>query len=296
MMMAENAPTQLLANWIGRHAAPTAIGWLEQKRLELAKDASGRVLLLAISMAPRRMGRQDLVLSEDDRAAAERARVGWRPGGWTVDEAARILLLLSASHGPEPVAERLRSLAVTSDVGELIAIYRGLPLYPAQPTLTALAAEGLRTSMRTVFEAVAHNNPFPAEQFSEGAWNHMVLKALFIESSLQPIQGLDRRWNPALTRTLCDYAHERWAASRPVAAELWRGVGRFADDAAIGDLARVLQTGSPTEREAAALALSESDHASAAKLLAGERDLAAGVRAGHITWASLQGVPAPSIE
>jgi hypothetical protein len=287
MTMAENTPAQLLATWIGRQAAPAANSWLEQKRAELARESSGRALSLAISMAPRRMGKLDLALSDDDRVAADRARAGWMPIGWAVDEAARILLLLIATQGPEPFAERLRSLAATSDVGELIAIYRGLPLYPAQPTLTALAAEGLRTSMRTVFEAVAHKNPFPAEQFSEGAWNHMVLKALFIESSLQPIQGLDRRWNPALARTLCDYAHERWAAGRPVAAELWRGVGRFADDAAIGDLARVLQTGSAIEREAAALALSESDHADAAKLLAGEPDLAAGVRAGRINWTSL---------
>lgn len=289
--MSENTPAQLLATWIGRQASPVANSWLEQKRLELAKDASGRALSLAISMALRRMGKAELVLSNDDRAAAERTRAGWTPIGWTVDEAARILLLLSATQGAQPFAERLRSLAVTSDVGELIAIYRGLPLYPDQPTLTALAAEGLRTSMRTVFEAVAHHNPFPSEQFSEGAWNHMVLKALFIESSLQPIQGLDRRWNPALARTLCDYAHERWAASRPVAAELWRGVGRFADDAAVADLARVLQTGSAIEREAAALALSECDHAGAANLLAGEPDLAAGVRAGRIGWASLQRAP-----
>jgi hypothetical protein len=42
-----------------------------------------------------------------------------------------------------------------------------LPLYPDPTRLTALAAEGLRTAMRTVLdlEAVAQYNPFPAEQF-----------------------------------------------------------------------------------------------------------------------------------
>jgi hypothetical protein len=288
MIMAEDTPAQLLVAWISRQVTPSALVWLEQKRSDLAKDPSDRALGLAISMTPRRVDKQDLELSEADTTAADRARPGWKPIGWTIDQAARILLLLSAAEGSKPFADRLRALIVTSDVGEQIAIYRGLPLYPAQPALTALASEGLRTSMRTVFEAVAHHNPFPAEQFSELAWNHMVLKALFIESTLDPIEGLDRRWNPALAKTLRDYAHERWAASRPVAAELWRGVGRFSDDASIDDLARVLRTGSTIERAAAALALSESNHPTAARLLADEPDLVAGVRAGRVSWGSLQ--------
>ena len=40
---------------------------------------------------------------------------------------------------------------------------------------------------------------------------------------------------------LRDYAHERWAAGRPVAPELWRCVGPFAEGAALDDLARVLR-------------------------------------------------------
>jgi hypothetical protein len=288
--MADGAPAELLKSWIARHAAPAAMAWLEQKRAEVAIDAPGRALGPAISMTPRRVGKSDLDLSADDCAAAARARPGWTPIGLSVDRAARILLLLSAAQRPEPFAERLKALVATSDVGELVAIYSGLPLYPDPASLTPLASDGLRTAMRTVFEAVAHHNPFPAEQFSQTAWNHMVLKALFIESPLHPIQGLDRRWNLELARILCDYAHERWAAGRPVTPQLWRGVGRFADDAAIADLARVLETGSAIEQSAAALALSESEQPAAARLLAGRPDLAADIRAGRIDWASLEAV------
>ena len=148
--------------------------------------------------------------------------------------------------------------------------------------------------MRNVFEAVAHHNPFPAEQLPQTAWNQMVLKTLFIGSVLHPIAGLDRRWNEPLARMLIDYAHERWAASRPVAAELWRGVGRFADPATVADLTRVLITGDGIEQRAAALALSECSLPAAAAALAQRPDFADAISAGRITWDDIRDDNAPS--
>jgi hypothetical protein len=115
----------------------------------------------------------------------------------------------------------------------------------------------------------------------------MILKALFVGSALQPIEGLECHWNPDLSRMLCDYAHERWAAGRPVSYELWRGVGVHADRAAIDDLARVLKGGAPIERQAAALALGESPLAEAARILERDNALAAAVRSGLISWGGL---------
>jgi hypothetical protein len=141
--------------------------------------------------------------------------------------------------------------------------------------------------MRAVFEAVAHRNPFPKEQFAENRWNHMVLKALFVGSTLHPIQGLDERANPPLARMLSDYAHERWAAGRPVSPELWRCVGPHADAEALADLQRVLATGSTVERQAAALALHACPDAKAKELLAAAPDLAAAIEDGRLSWQSL---------
>jgi hypothetical protein len=138
--------------------------------------------------------------------------------------------------------------------------------------------------MRPVFEAVAHQNPFPAENFPQSAWNHMVLKTLFIDSVLHPIIGLDDRWNDELAGILVNYAHERWAAHRPVMPEVWRGVGAFADAAAIADLARVLVEGDPLEQKAAALALTASADPTATEALVRRRDLADAGAAGEITW------------
>jgi hypothetical protein len=142
--------------------------------------------------------------------------------------------------------------------------------------------------MRAVFEAVAHRSPNPKEQFAQNRWNHMVLKALFVGSPLHPIQGLDARANPPLARMLCDYAHERWAAGRPVSPELWRCVGPYADAEALGDLQRVLATGDAAERNAAALALAACPAAKAKELLGQAPDLAAAVAQGVLSWDNLR--------
>lgn len=63
----------------------------------------------------------------------------------------------------------------------------------------------------------------------------MILKALFVGSTLAPIVGLRDRANPELARILVDYAQERWAAGRPVTEELWISVRPFKDDPAIAD-------------------------------------------------------------
>jgi hypothetical protein len=140
--------------------------------------------------------------------------------------------------------------------------------------------------MKVVFEAVAHRNPYPAEQLSEAAWNQMVLKALFVGSALDPIVGLDARANAALARMLLDYAHERWSARRPVSPELWRCIGPFAAGQAIADLGRVLDTGSPPERAAAVLALRSASDPEARQLLDRHAALRDVVAARGVDWKS----------
>ena len=246
---------ELLHSWLTRQLTGDAAAWLSDALDTLQSDASDRTFYKLFGFVPRKIGKDDLSLSDEDLAAADAARPGWNPSGWSVDQTARLLLLLKSKSDPQELFARSEQLFITADVGELGARYRGLPLYP-EPTLYAKRGpEGLRTNIKSVFEAVAHRNPFPREQFSEDEWNQMVLKALFIESPLWPMQGLDERSNPTLARMLVDFAHERWAAGRTVPPELWRCVGPHADEAAIADLSKVLAEGSENEKQAAALAL-----------------------------------------
>jgi hypothetical protein len=271
---------KLLRDWLLRQLGPERGAWLDAQIAALTKDSSDAALEIALGMVPRKLGKAELALTDADLAAADQAIPGWDPRGWNVTDAARILLLSGLAAGGKPFAERFRALCRTADVAELTTLYRGLPLYPDPASLEEQVGEGLRSNMRGVFDAIAH--------FDQHRWNHMVLKALFIGSPLAPIQGLDERANPELARIMCDFAHERWAAGRPVPFEIWRCVGPFAEGGAIDDLARVLSSGESIERRAAALALAASPDRRAAQLLAEVPALAADISRTQLTWASVQ--------
>ena len=225
------SPKELLGQWVVAQAGNQA-EWVIQSINTIAKGGPEKDLHIFLGLAPRRLGKADLALSEADLTAADAAHPGWAPEGWSIDGAARVLALLSGARN-RAFSERFKDLRRTADMAELIAFYRGLPLYPDPETLDFEVGEGLRSNIKAVFEAIAHNNPYPRDHFDEHRWNHMILKALFVDSRLSPILGLEDRANPELARILVDYAQERWAAGRPVTEELWISVRPFRDDPAI---------------------------------------------------------------
>ncbi|PTQ13040.1 hypothetical protein CLG96_02555 [Sphingomonas oleivorans] len=222
--MSVTTPKLLLGRWIARQAAPDAAQWLEDHAAAIGEDRPDATidhdLAMILARMPRRFGRDDLFLDAVDLAEADAACPGWSPAGLSLDGAARIYVLLALP--AEGFAARFRRLRQGADLGELVALFRGLPLYPDPHGLEAEAAEGLRTNMRAIFEAIAHNSPYPAPIFDQHRWNHMVLKALFVGSALAPIQGLEARANKELAVILRDYVRERRAAGRPLPPDLWR--------------------------------------------------------------------------
>jgi hypothetical protein len=284
-------PETVLQHWLDRRLDAAGAQWLRECVASLAGGGTDRDLFRSVSLVARKLGKAPLELDMAEIAMAEEARPGWDPSPLTVDEAARMRLLLAAATDSDTDSDtfvrRLDQLCATADVDELVAFYRGLPLYPDAPRHRLRAAEGVRTNMRVVFEAVALHNPYAAEQLPEEAWNQMVLKALFVGSLLWPIVGLDRRANATLARMLGDYAHERWSAGRPVSPELWRCVGPFASGALLADLARVLDTGTPAERAAAVLALRHAPGPEARRLLDHHAALRDAVAAHDVDWKSV---------
>ena len=186
-------PSELLGKWLEARLPESAQDWLSGGIKRGRSGIADRELYLLMSLGLRHVGKAPLAPTDTELQAAAATRPGWNPRDWTLDQAARIYLICASTSDGAQTSQRLDRLCSAADVGELVAFYRGLPLYPDQPRYVLRAAEGVRSNMRVVFEAVAHRNPYPAEQFAEAAWNQLVLKALFVGSQLAPIVGLDAR-------------------------------------------------------------------------------------------------------
>jgi len=282
------AARSTLREWVFNRLDVPARAWLADQLATLQTDSSDRTLYLAFGSIPRRLGKAALAPAVEDLALAQRLVPGWMPGTWSLADAGRILVLSGLDGTPEQLSNRFRALCQTADVSESVSLYRGLVLYRSPAALEPQVAEGLRTNIRSVFEAIAHDNPYPREFFDQHRWNHMVLKALFIDSRLAPVQGLDERANDELARIMLDFAHERWAAGRPVPHEIWRCVGPFARDAVLKDLGRALASDEPLERRAAALALAVSPDPAAADFLGSVPALASDITNGRLSWESME--------
>lgn len=279
-------PAELLDAWLAERLDPPALDWIRAKVAAARKKGVESGFFLAMGAAPRKVGHAGLALSATDLARAAKARPGFQPGHWTIDQAARALLVLALPpQDPDAFVRTLDRLFTDGDLGELVALYQALPLLPHPEAHRERAAEGVRTNMKVVFEAVALRNPYPAEQLDEAPFNQLVLKCLFLGSPLFLVHGVDKRANRPLAHMLCDYAHERWSAGRAVSPELWRPVGRVAGDSEIPDLRRVLETGTEDERLAVALAC--RDNPNTAELLSAYPDLVRRVTEEHLTWEKL---------
>ncbi|GAB3810792.1 EboA domain-containing protein [Pontibacter rugosus] len=283
------ATRTFLLNILERNATTKGLQWLRQKtELISADSATSKDFYLAFSAAPRFVGKELLQLTPHDIEKANTIRPGFNPNQWNTAQTARTLLILSLPYKDgEAFRKQLETLFNTADMGELVALYAALPLLPHPELFRERAAEGFRTNMGDVFEAVALDNPYPADYMHEDAWNNMVLKTLFVGKPVFRIYGIEKRRNAKLARILSDYAHERWAAGRPVSPELWRPIGPFIDEVILEDIKKLFSQPNELEQEAAALACAQSNSVQAKELLNSHPQLKARIENGEITWSMI---------
>jgi hypothetical protein len=278
---------EVLEGWLSTRLDDSAKEWLTTQS---AKVASGdrRTLFLAFGLVPRKTGKGDLRLNADELAEASRARAGWHPHNWSVDQAARSLLVLTWPHErAEDLTSVLDPLFNAGEVRELVALFSALPLYPFPEAHRARCEEGIRTNIRAVLLAITYDNPYPAEVLGDNSWNQLVLKALFNDVSLSGLHGVDDRHNASLVEMLLDFAEERHAAGRLVPLDLWRPIGPCLTDRARQKLEVLLTTGEAYQQKAAYLALRGVGGDDAKTLRSRFPELEQQVESGVVTWEKL---------
>lgn len=266
-MIGSMTPRDLLREWLaGRLEAP-ARAWLDDSAARLAANPDDAAVFSLFSSALRHTGKRPLSPTPVEAAMADALVPGWDPSDWTLDEAGRIYLLLALAPGRDS-ARLMDAIMVTADLGEAVALLKALPLLPDPLLHLPRAREGARSNAKSNFEAVALRNPYPALHFDETAWNQLVSKAIFVDSPLQSIQGLDRRANRNLNRLLMDLVAERRAAGRPIAPLLYRCLAPCAGDPELELIESALPSVSASDAGSILAALARNDSAGAQRVRA----------------------------
>lgn len=279
-----SSATSFLEKIINEHVTEKEQTWFKQQQEKFSKKPQFVTLVQVFNTSSRFIRKDTIQLSEEQLIEADAIRIGLQLNRWNLLEVVRVYFLIQLPHEDEAQFKRdLNRLYETSDLDQQVAFYKALPLLPHPDQLIGRATEGIRTNITDVFDAIALNNPFPSDFLNQDAWNQMVLKAVFMGRPLYLIHDAGTRMNADLADILIDFAHERWAAHRPVTPELWRFVGPYLTTSQLPDIQRVL-SGSPLEKEAGVLACSQGPLTSADNPLEEYPNIKNRIRTGELNW------------
>ncbi|WP_240410059.1 EboA domain-containing protein [Flavisolibacter nicotianae] len=276
----------MLADIIRQNVSADVWQWMEERTVSFTTAQFNT----AFALLPRKTGKAIVRFTDEQDRSLQSARPGFVIRGWTIDRLARVWLLLQLDASEkESYFQTIENLFPAAEMQELVALYSALPVLAYPEMWTKRCAEGIRSNIGDVLQAIMCNNPYPSENLSEAAWNQLVLKAFFTEKPIHQINGLDKRCNAELAGVLSDYAHERWAAGRPVNPQLWRCAGKFINEKNFPDIERIAFSENAVEREAAALACWDSNYSPAKDLLNQNKELKAAIETGELTWQTVAG-------
>jgi hypothetical protein len=283
-METQKTLTSFLYQILENSSEKTSLDWLNLQAEKIHAEGSPTKFFLAFSQASRYFKKLPIGLSEVQKQKTSSLVAGFDPSHWDLLQTARTILLLQFPQEKKAWFKAINQLFETGDMHEQQALYAALPIMPFSEELLPRAIDGCRTNMTVIFDAISLNNPFPANYFPEANWNQMVLKAVFMQRPLYRIQGLEERRNLPLANIASDFAHERWAAGRPVMAEIWRLVVPFLNDKFLADLNKAIASDDLLQIKAAVLACTESDFAPAKELASNYPEIVKEIESGAVSW------------
>jgi hypothetical protein len=203
--------------------------WLSDKIKIIQKTDTEKKFPYLFSFVSRFISSNALSWTENELNRLEYIYPGFLRNSWNNQDLARVIFMMTLSVTTNK--SRIVSLFEIAEIQEQIALYKGLYLLRNAVSFKECYEEGIRTNIVSVFEAIVIGNPFAKAFLSEGAWNQLILKTLFLDRKLFKIQFVDEGINKNLANMLQDFVKERWAAGRNVSPEIWRMIyGYLRDD------------------------------------------------------------------
>jgi hypothetical protein len=169
---------------------------------------------------------------------------------WTIDDAARAVLL--GELGPAVEAE-LDELYRYGDAAERRGLLRALPYLPIDDRAIGLVEDAIRSNDTRLIAAAL--GPYATWYLDDAAYDQAVLKCVFCDVRIEPLDGLPKRATGDGARMLAAFVHERIAAGRDVPAEVWAVIERHPPDAELRAIEAELESPFDDRRRAAELAL-----------------------------------------
>ena len=270
-----------MAGIIKDNVSPDTWMWLQQFN-KLPNDYSA--LNTAFMIIPRKTGKSAVAINDLQSGLAVDVTINPFKN-WTIDRLCRVWLLLQwDTTDKNKYYQTIENLFLSAEMNESVALYAALPFLAYPEIWIKRCAEGIRSNIGSVLEAIMYNNPYPLAYLDQAAWNQLILKAFFTEKNVPLIIGLDEGANKELALILSDYARERWAAGRKVNPVLWRLVSKFIDEKIFEAIKIGLAGDDMAEKEAIALAVSESGFEPAKQWLSNIPELKSVVTDKALNW------------
>lgn len=180
-----------------------------------------------LDIAQSRVAEQPAEIDRLFPAAGRHCGRGELPGAptWTVDDAARVLLLAALPLSGTRLATRVEELYRHGDAAEKRAVLRALPLLPLGDRAVHLLPDAIRSNDTRLLTAAL--GPYAAH-LDDPTWRQGVLKCVFLGVPLATVHDLAGRADAALAGMLADLAAERRAAGRDLPADAVALLARLA--------------------------------------------------------------------
>jgi hypothetical protein len=192
-----------------QRTAPEALDWVREAVGEVEADPAA--VRTRFPMAGRKAGRAPL----DPDASPDDVHA------WTIDDAARTLLLVALGDGVEA---ELADLYRFGDAAERRGLLRALPYLPVGDRAMEIVDDAIRANDTRLVAAAL--GPYATARLDDAAYDQAVLKCVFIGVPIAPLDGLPARATAETARMLAAFVHERVAAGRDIPAEVWDVIDR----------------------------------------------------------------------